>query len=86
MELHQKYGQRTTPQMMRVLMECMYPKEVKGSGLVQAIFQWEMKWNQVMKDRLCDTNIPELWSMTALMKMCPKETSTTSSWDTINEK
>ena len=31
--------------MMRVLMECMYPKEVKGSELVQAILQWEMKWN-----------------------------------------
>ena len=78
-ELHQKCGQRTTPRMMRVLMECMYPKEVKKSGLVQAIFQWEMKWNQVTKDQPGGTNIPELWRMTALMKTCPKETSTTSS-------
>ena len=39
-------------------MECMYPKEVKGSELVQAILQWEMKWNQMMKDQPGGTNIP----------------------------
>ena len=60
-KLHQKYSQRTTSRMMRVLMECMYPKEVKGSELVQAILQWEMKWNQMMKDQPGGTNIPELW-------------------------
>ena len=49
--LHQKYSQRTMSRMMRVLMECMYPKEVKGSELTQAILQWEMKWNQMMKDQ-----------------------------------
>ena len=72
-KLHQKYSQRTTSRMMRVLMECMYPKEVKGSELVQAILQWEMKWNQMMKDQPGGTNIPELWRMAALMKVCPKE-------------
>ena len=35
---------------MRVLMECMYPMEVKGSELLQAILQWEMKWNQMLND------------------------------------
>ena len=71
-KLHQKYSQCTMSRMMRVLMECMYPKEVKGSELVQAILQWEMKWN-LMKDQPGGTNIPELWRMAALMKMCPKE-------------
>jgi len=28
-ELHKRYSQRTMSRMMRVLMECMYPKEVK---------------------------------------------------------
>ena len=60
-KLHQKYSQRTMSRMMRVLMECMYPKEVKASELVQAILQWEMKWNQMMKDQPGGTNIPELW-------------------------
>ena len=32
-KLHQKYSQHTMSRMMRVLMECMYPKEVKGSEL-----------------------------------------------------
>ena len=72
-KLHQKYIQRPMSRMMRVLMECMYPKEVKGSELVQAILQWEMKWNQMMKDQTGGTNIPELCIMAALMKMCPKE-------------
>ena len=72
MKLHQKYSQRTMSRMMRVLMERMYPKEVKGSELVQAILQWEMKWNQMRKGQPGGT-IPELWRMTALMKMCPKE-------------
>ena len=74
--------------MMRALMECMYPKEVKGSELVQAILQWEMKWNQVMKDQLAGTNIPELWKMAALMKMCPKEIkhNIELGWDKIDEK
>ena len=30
-KLHQKYSQRTMSRMMRVLMECMYPKEVNGA-------------------------------------------------------
>ena len=87
-KLHQKYSQRTMSRMMRVLMECMYPKEVKGSELVQAILQWEMKWNQMMKDQPGGTNIPELWRMAALMKMCPKEIkhNIELSWDTIDEK
>ena len=72
-KLHQKYSQRTLSRMMRVLMECMHPKEVNVSELVQAILQWEMKWNQMMKDQPGGTNIPELWRMAALMKMCPKE-------------
>jgi hypothetical protein len=32
-ELHKKYNQRTMTRMMRVLMECMYPKEIKGGGV-----------------------------------------------------
>ena len=67
-------------------MECMYP--VKGSELVRAILQWEMKWNQMMKDQPGGTNIPELWRMAALMKTCPKEVkhNIELSWYTIDEK
>ena len=81
-KLHQKYSQRTMSRMMRVLTECMYPKEVKGSELVQAILQWEMKWIQMVKDQPSGRNIPELW------KMCPKEIkhNIELSWDTIREK
>ena len=87
-KLHQKYSQRTMSRMMRVLVECMYPNEVKGLVLLHAILQWEMKWNQMMKDQPCGTNIPELWRMAALMKMCPKEIkhNIELSWDTIDEK
>ena len=37
-KLHENNSQRTLSRMMRVLMECMYPKEVRVSELVQAIF------------------------------------------------
>ena len=61
---------------------------MKGPELVQGILQWEMKWNQMMKDQPGGTNIPELWRMTALMKMCPNEIKDNIelSWDTIDEK
>ena len=41
-----------------------------------------------MKDQPGGTNIPELWRMAALMKMCPKEVkhNIELSWDTIDEK
>ena len=32
-ELHKRYNKRTMTRMMRVLMECMYPKEVEGGGI-----------------------------------------------------
>jgi len=87
-KLHQKYSQRTMSRMMRVLMECMYPKEAKAAELTQAVLQWEVKWNQMMKDQPGGTCIPELWRMAALMKMCPKEIkhNIEISWDTIDEK
>ena len=47
-KLRQKYSQRTTSRVMRVLMECTYPKEARWSELVQAIFQKDMKWNQTL--------------------------------------
>jgi len=56
--------------------------------LTQAILQWEVKWNQMMRDQPGGTSIPELWRMAALMKMCPKEIkhNIELSWDTIDEK
>ena len=45
-ELHTKYNQRTMTRMMRVLAECMYPKEVRVAELGAAILQWEGKWNK----------------------------------------
>ena len=69
----QKNNQRTMLRMMRVLMECMYPKEVRVAELGGAILQWEGKWIKTMKEQSTGTSIPELWRMAALMKMCPKE-------------
>ena len=87
-KLHKKYRQRTMSRWIRVHMECMYPKEGKGSELVQAIFQWEMKWNQTMKDQLGGTNNHLTMEDGSLMKMCPKdfEHNIELSWDTIHEK
>ena len=87
-KLHQKYSQRTMSRMMRVLMECMYPKEAKAQELTQAVLKWEMKWNMMMKDQPAGTQIPELWKMAALMRMCPKEIkhNIELSWDAIDEK
>ena len=42
-ELHKRYSQRTMSRMMRLLIECMYPKEVKVAELGAAILQWEGK-------------------------------------------
>ena len=70
-KLHQKYSQRTMSRMMRLLMECMHPKEVKGSELVQAILQWDevepddegsTRWHQhprKMEDDSLDEDVSE---------------------------
>ena len=39
-----------------------------------AILQWERKLNKMMDEQQKKTNIPQMWKMAALMKMCPKET------------
>ena len=86
-KLHQKYSLRTMSRIMRVLMDRVYPKEVKGSELLQAILQWEMKWNQ-MKGQPSGTNIPELWKVAASTKKCPKEIKPyiELNWGTIDER
>ena len=70
-----------------VPMECMHQKEAKGHELMQTILQWEVKWNQMMKDQPGGTSVPELWRTAVLMKMCPKEIkhNIESSWGTIDE-
>jgi hypothetical protein len=87
-ELQKRYSQRTMSRMMRVLMECMYPKEVRVVELGSAILQWEGKWSKMMKEQPTGTSIPDLWKMAALMKMCPKEIKKMIdlSWDAIDEK
>ena len=72
-ELHKRYNQRTMTRMMRVLTECMYPKEVRVAELGAAILKWEGQWKNMMDEQPKETNIPQLWRMAALMKMCPKE-------------
>ena len=39
-ELHKRYSQRIMSRMMRVFMECMYPKEVKVAEMGAAILHW----------------------------------------------
>ena len=72
-ELHKRYNQRTMTRMMRVLMECMYPKEVKVAELGAAMLQWEGKWKKMMDEQPKETNIPQMWKIAALMNMCLKE-------------
>ena len=44
-ELHKKYSQRTMSRMMRVLIGCMYAKEVRvAEG--STILQWEGEWGR----------------------------------------
>ena len=67
----------------------MCQKKVKECKLVQATFQRDMRFGtRRWRTTLGGTNIPELWSMAALMKMCPMEINHNIelSWDTIDEK
>ena len=72
-ELHRRYNQRTMSRMMRVLMEVMYPKEVKVAELGTALLQWEGMWKKLTDEQPKETHIPELWRMAALMRMCSKK-------------
>ena len=45
-ELHKRYNQRTMARMMRVLMECMYSKEVRVAELGTAILNWGGQWKK----------------------------------------
>ena len=49
--LHAKYSRRTVARIMRIHKGCMYPSQVKDVKLLtSAIFQWEDKWNAMLKE------------------------------------
>ena len=71
--LHAKYSRRTVARIMRIHKECMYPSQVKDVKLLtSAIFQWEDKWNAMLKE-MKDPSVPELWKMAAFLELCPKD-------------
>ena len=58
---------------MRIQKECMYPSQEKDVQLLtSAIFQWEDKWNAMLKE-MKDPSVLELWNMAAFMELCPKD-------------
>ena len=72
--LHANYSRRTLGRMFRVQRECMYPKLVKDVGQVRlAIMQWEEKWKVMMSELGEGAKIPDLWRMSALLEICPKD-------------
>ena len=72
--LHANYSRRMLGRMFRVQRECMYPKPVKDVGQVRlAIMQWEEKWKAMMSELGGDAKIPDLWRMSALLEICPKD-------------
>jgi hypothetical protein len=70
--LHAKYNKRTMSRMMRLQQESMYPKSVKTTELVGAVLAWEDKWKKMLRDQP-DAKIPDMWKMSAMLKLCPKE-------------
>ena len=71
--LHAKYSRRTVARIMRIHKECMYPSQVKDVKLLtSAIFQWEDKWNAMLKE-MKDPSVPELWKMAAFLELCPND-------------
>ena len=86
--LHAKYNQKTLSRMMRLQQECMYPKAVKVKELGNAILAWEEKWRKMIDEQPKGTNIPELWKMAAMLKLCPKEIQDMVDlrWDEVGEK
>ena len=72
--LHTNYSRRTLGRMFRVQRECMYPKLVKDVGQVRlAIMQLEKKWKVMMSELGEGAKIPDLWRMSALLEICPKD-------------
>ena len=76
--LHAKYSQKTMSRLMRLQQECMYPKVAKTGELVEKMMQWEEKWKKMEREQLKGedgkpANIPGLWKMSAMLKLCPKE-------------
>ena len=71
--LHAKYSRRTLAKILRIHKECMYPSHIKDVKLLtSAIFQWEDKWNAMLKE-MKDPNVPDLWKMAAFLELCPND-------------
>ena len=72
--LYANYSRRTLRRMFRVQRECMYPKLAKDVRQVRlAIMQWEEKSKVMMSELGKDAKIAELWRMSALFEICPKD-------------
>ena len=72
--LHANCSRRTLGIIFWVQRECMYPEPAKDVSPVRlTIMQWEEKWKSMMSDTGKDAKIPDLWRMSALLEICPKD-------------
>ena len=54
--------------------DCMYPKPAKDVGHVGLAFmQSEETWILMMSELGGDAKIPDLWRMSALLEICPRD-------------
>ncbi len=76
-KLHTKQSQNTMSRLMRLHQECMCPDVVKVTELVEKMLQWEEKRKGMEKEQPLGSgkkaNIPALWKMAAMLKLCPME-------------
>ena len=67
-------NRRTSGRRFRVQRECWHPKPAKDASQVRlAIMQREEKWKATMSELGGDAQNPDLWRMSALLEICPKD-------------
>jgi hypothetical protein len=72
--LNAAYHRRTLGRMVRVQRECLYPRPVKELAMLRvAVLEWERRWEAMMMELGKEAVIPDLWRMSALLEICPKE-------------
>ena len=71
-------NKRTLGRIFRLQKECCYPKRVDDVSKVKlAILSWEARWNGMMEELGEGVTVPELWKMSAVLQLCPKDVNDT---------
>ena len=65
---------RALGKIFRVQRECMYQQPANDVSQVRlATTQWEVKWKAMMSELGGDSWTPDLWRMSAVFEICPKD-------------